>query len=584
MALSERAMALVGKGFRERMDEFAGETFGVVKAATVARACTELQQSLLADPGTLVALQADLWRDTLTLWQGFLEQQGKSGLQALVPQPARDRRFADPAWSEEPYWATLQQGYRLFSDWLLRVVEAGEVEPATRRRLRFYARQLVNASAPTNFWLTNPEALRRAAETGGVSLVEGLRRFVEDLERGHGQLRMRQTDENAFRLGENVAITPGKVIFKNALMELLHYAPTRAEVRRRPLLIVPPWINKYYILDLQPENSFIAFALAEGFDVFLISWANPDHALAKTRFEDYLRDGPLAALDAIEQAIGERQVNVLGFCIGGILTATALAHLAGQDEQRVLSATFLATLFDFTDVGEIGVFIDHELVAALEEQSGTTGFLPGRYLSDMFSMLRENDLIWSFFVRSYLLGKPPPAFDLLYWNSDTTRLPAAMLSDYLRKFYLDNAFARPGHFQALGTPIDTRRIAMPVYALATVDDHIAPWRSCFPVVRQIGGPVRFVLGNSGHIAGIVNPPTKSKYGYRTNDGQAEDAETWLESSTQHTGSWWPDWADWLHQHSGEWVNPRVPGAGGLAPLADAPGSYVRVRHDDDEQR
>ena len=574
--LGERAAALTGQAFARRLEALAGARFGAVNASSVARAFAELQLCLLQNPRHLAWAQARLWRDGLALAQRMLDQ----GAGAPPPPRPSDRRFADPAWSDEPAFAHLQQSYLLFTRWVADLVEAQGLDTATRRRARFYARQITSAFAPTNFALTNPEALKRAAETEGRSVVDGLRRFVHDLERGDGRLKITRTPEDAFRVGETVAATPGKVVFRNDLIELLHYAPRGERVRKRPLLVVPPWINKYYVLDLQPNNSFVGFALAQGFDVFLISWVNPGVELTDKRFGDYVREGPLAAVEAIERATGESHVNVLGFCIGGVLTASAIAHLAAKDRQRFHSATFLATLFDFTEVGDMAVFIDAEQVTAIEAHTKDSGFLESHHLAEMFAMLRENDLIWSFFVRSYLLGREPPAFDLLFWNDDATRLPAAMLSDYLRGFYLGNAFARPGTLEILDTPLDARRIDIPVYALATVDDHITPWPSCHAATRVLGGPVRFVLGGSGHIAGVVNPPTRQKYGYWTRDEVMTDPDRWLEGATHVQGSWWSDWASWLHARSGDWVPARTPGGGGLPALGDAPGTYVRVKAED----
>ncbi len=577
--LGARTTAFLGRRFLRRLDELAGQTFAVAPPDEINRSFAEFRLGLVADPRRVAEAQAELWRDSFALWRNVLEGRREGRLQPLFATPPNDRRFKDKAWREEPGWTYLQQSYFLMSNWLNRLVDDAGLDADTHRRVKFYTRQYLSAMAPSNFALTNPEALRRARETDGRSLVDGLAHFLDDLERGDGYLRVRRTDEAAFTLGDNIAASPGKVVFRNELMELIQYAPATTTVHRRPLLLVPPWINKYYILDLQDHNSFVKYAVDQGFTVFLISWINPPAELADHRFEDYLRAGPLAALDAIEAATGERELNVLGFCIGGILTATLLSHLAAAGDQRVTSATFLATLFDFTDVGDIGVFVDERQVAALERHTAATGFLEGRHMADMFSMLKENDLLWSFFVDNYLLGKAPEPFDLLYWNGDATRLPAAMLSDYLRGFYLDNAPARPRTLDILGHPFDTRDVAVPTYALATKDDHIAPWASCWPVTRQLRGPVRFVLGGSGHIAGVINPPARAKYGYWTRDDAGDDAEDWFEGATGHAGSWWPDWAGWLAERAGEPVPARDPAAGGLAPLDDAPGRYVRMRAD-----
>jgi polyhydroxyalkanoate synthase len=360
-------------------------------------------------------------------------------------------------------------------------------------------------------------------------------------------------------------------------MQLLQYAPGTEQVHKRPLLIVPPWINKFYILDLQPKNSFIKWCVDQGHTTFVVSWVNPRADLAHKDFEDYMLEGPLAALDAIGQATGEREINILGFCIGGILTASMLAYLEAKGEKRIRSATFLATLFDFKEVGEASVFIDEEQLAHMAKHIAEKGYLEGHYMADMFSMMRENDLIWSFVVNNYLLGREPPPFDLLYWNSDSTRLPATMLLFYLRKFYQENLLMQRGGLSLAGVPIDLSMVTTPTYIVATKEDHIAPWRSCYPGTRAFDGPTRFVLGASGHIAGIVNPPAANKYAYWTNAKLPEDADVWLEGATQNAGSWWSDWGRWLARHGGKKVPARRPGDGKLEPLEDAPGSYVKVR-------
>jgi polyhydroxyalkanoate synthase len=385
------------------------------------------------------------------------------------------------------------------------------------------------------------------------------------------------TDPEAFEVGKNVATTPGKVVYQNDLIQLIQYAPSTAEVYKRPLLIVPPWINKFYVLDLQPKNSLIKWCVDQGLTVFVISWVNPRKELADKDFEDYMLDGPLAALDAIEQATGEREANVLGFCIGGILISTTLAWLAAKGDHRVKAATFLASLFDFKEVGEVCVFIDEHQVARIESHVAEKGYLEGHHMADMFNLMRENDLIWSFVVNNYLMGREPPPFDLLYWNADSTRLPATMLVSYLRNMYRQNLLMKPGGLILGGTPIDLRTVRAPTYFLATRDDHIAPWRSCYPGTQAFKGPKRFVLGASGHIAGIVNPPAASKYGYWTNAKLPQDPDAWLTGAEQHAGSWWPDWIAWLSRRSGKKVPARQPGDGKLTPLEDAPGSYVKVR-------
>jgi polyhydroxyalkanoate synthase subunit PhaC len=557
----------------------AKDGFSIVDPASVGHAFVELTARLMAEPDKLLKAQAELWQANLALWQAAMQRppgEGKEEPAAEVRQ--RDRRFMDPAWTKEPIFDLVRQSYLLSADWLRRLVrDVDGLEPDDRRKVEFYTRQFISAMAPSNFVLTNPAVLHKTRETRGRNLIEGLRRLLDDLERGKGRVQISMTDQDAFEVGRNVATTPGKVIFQNDLMQLIQYAPGTAEVCKRPLLIVPPWINKFYVLDLQPKNSLIKWCVDQGLTVFVISWVNPRKGLAHKDFQDYMVDGPLAALDAIEQATGERDASVLGFCIGGILVSTTLAWLAARGNERIKSATFLASLFDFEEVGEVCVFIDEHQVARIENHVAEKGYLEGHHMADMFNLMRENDLIWSFVVNNYLMGREPPPFDLLYWNADSTRLPATMLVSYLRTMYRQNLLMEPGGITLAGTPIDLRKVRTPTYFLATKDDHIAPWRSCYPGTQAFKGPKRFVLGASGHIAGIVNPPAANKYGYWTNTKLPRDPQAWLAGAGQHAGSWWPDWMAWLARHSGRKVPARQPGDGRLPPLEDAPGSYVKVR-------
>jgi polyhydroxyalkanoate synthase len=450
----------------------------------------------------------------------------------------------------------------------------------TARKVAFYTRQYIDALSPSNFLLTNPEALRETVASGGQNLVRGLNNLLEDLARGGGeQLRTRMTDERAFELGVNIATTPGKIVFQNDLFQLIQYQAAGGQVFRRPLLIIPPWINKYYILDLREKNSYVKWAVEQGHTVFVISWVNPDAKLAHKGFGDYLTEGAIAALDAIERATGERQVNAVGYCLGGTLLACALGYLAAKRDDRIASATFLASLIDFAEGGELEVFIDEQQVAALEKRMSKRGYLEGSEMAATFNMLRSNDLIWSFVINNYLMGRDPFPFDLLYWNSDSTRMPAAMHSYYLRNFYLKNLLAQPGGIRLNGVSIDLAKVRTPVYFASTQEDHIAPWRSTYAGARLFSGPVRFVLGGSGHIAGIVNPPAANKYSYWAHAKLPAAPEDWLNSATQQPGSWWPDWAGWVAQQGGGKVTARIPGKGRLKALEDAPGAYVRMRGD-----
>jgi polyhydroxyalkanoate synthase len=420
--------------------------------------------------------------------------------------------------------------------------------------------------------------MRETVASGGQNLIKGFANLLEDLTRGKGgQLKPKMTDEEAFSLGENIGVTPGKVVFQNDLMQLIQYTPSTKQVYTQPLLIIPPWINKYYILDLREKNSFVKWAVEQGHTVFIVSWVNPDARFAGKTFENYLNDGPLAALKAVERATGEREVNVIGFCLGGTLVATALGYLAAKGEKRVKSATFFATLLDFQSPGELEVFIDEPQVEALEKRMQERGYLEGSEMATTFNMLRANDLIWSFVVNNYLLGRDPFPFDLLYWNSDSTRMPAAMHSFYLRNMYLRNQLAQPGGIVLNDTPIDLSKVKIPIYFISTIEDHIAPWKSTYAGAQLFKAPVRFVLGGSGHIAGIINPPSNNKYGYWTHDRLGSDPDDWLKGATQHTGSWWTDWARWIAKQAGEKVPARLPGEGKLKALEDAPGSYVAVR-------
>ncbi|MGH6898806.1 MAG: PHA/PHB synthase family protein [Geminicoccaceae bacterium] len=575
---AERSQHIVQKFWRAQAEASSETGYSVADPQAVGRAFFELGTRLLADPGRLVEAQVRLWRDQAELWQHTLRRM--HGLEAgpLVEAERGDRRFKDEAWSEDLLFDLIRQSYLLSARWLRSLVhDVPGLSAKDQEKVDFFTRQFISAVAPSNFLLTNPAVLRKARETGGENLLDGLEHLLADLERGRGRLQISMADEEAFEVGKNVATSPGKVVFQNDLMQLIQYAPSTGQAYRRPFLIVPPWINKFYILDLQPRNSLIKWCVDQGHTTFVISWVNPRADLAHKNFEDYLLEGPLAALEAIAQATGEREASILGFCIGGILTAGALAYLAAKGDERIRSATFLAALFDFKEVGEVAVFIDDEQLARMEKHIADKGYLEGHHMADMFNMMRENDLIWSFVVNNYLMGREPPPFDLLYWNADSTRLPATMLLFYLRKVYQQNLLMQPGGLSLAGVPIDLSKVTTPTYIVATREDHIAPWRSCYPGTAAFRGPSRFVLGASGHIAGIVNPPAANKYAYWTNPRLPKDPDAWLAGATQHAGSWWPDWGRWLARRAGKKVPARQPGDGKLAPIEDAPGSYVKVR-------
>ena len=586
--VTEQSQRIV-QAFVERQASSPRE-FNPLEPAVISKAYQALWQQMLTDPRRLVEAQVSLWQDYAKLWENTARrmagEDGEDVEPAAAPEPG-DRRFKDDAWAENPLYDHIKQSYLLASKFMLSTVRETEgLDAHTAQQVDFYTRQFIDALAPTNFAMTNPEVARRTVETGGENLVQGLSNMLEDLERGQGRLRIRMTDLEKFKLGENVAVTPGKVVFENDLMQLIQYVPTTEVVRKRPLLIVPPWINKFYILDLRPKNSFIKWAVERGHTVFVISWVNPDEQLAEKSMDDYMLEGPVAALDAIEKATGESRVNAIGYCLGGTLLAATLAYLkAGRTAQTteatggrsvIESATFFTTMVDFEEPGELGVFIDEEQLSLVEESMKEKGYFDGSKMAEAFNLLRANDLIWSFVINNYLMGKDPFPFDLLYWNSDSTRMPRAMHSAYLRDMYQHNRLREPGGITLDGVPIDLTTIDVPVYVLSTREDHIAPWRSTYAATRLYRGPIRFVLAMSGHIAGVVNPPAANKYGYFT--GEIVSApDTWLEAATAHDGSWWPDWDAWVSKHDGGEAPPREPGAGALPVIEDAPGRYVKVR-------
>jgi polyhydroxyalkanoate synthase len=553
--------------------------YQVIDHRTVAATFQELARKAAANPTPIIKEQFALWADLTLLWQRTATRLLLNTPVEPVIEPAKtDKRFKNEAWVEQPLFDYMKQYYLLLSRYLQSSVRGiNGVDPHTHHKAQFYTRQFVNALSPTNFVATNPVVLNTTIETGGENLINGLRNLVEDLERGDGRLSLKMSDLAAFKFGENIANSPGKVVFQNELMQLIQYAPATPTVHRRPLLIVPPWINKFYILDLKPKNSFIKWCVDQGQTVFVISWINPGAELAHKGFSDYLLEGPLAAIDAIERATGETEVNVIGYCIGGTLMASTLAYMGATNDRRVASVTLFTALLDFSDVGDISVFIDEPQLELADQHMNRLGYLEGRHMSEAFNLMRENDLIWFFVVNNYLLGRDPAAFDLLYWNSDATRMPAKMQSYYLRNMYHRNVLKNAGGITLANVPIDLRKIDVPVYFLSTREDHIAPWRSTYAGTQLVSGPVRFVLGASGHIAGVINPPSANKYGYWTSEALPADPETWLNGAAFHQGSWWSDWEKWIAGHGGGKVPSRQPGSGKLAAIEDAPGSYVRVR-------
>ncbi|MBB3230430.1 class I poly(R)-hydroxyalkanoic acid synthase [Halomonas stenophila] len=539
-------------------------------------------ESLMQDPSLLWQTQARLLEDQYQLWQNGLKAMAGESVAPLVTPAKGDRRFRDEAWTNDPYYLAIMQQYLLFSRLVEDLIDRLQGLTADQKRnLAFYARQLVNAMSPTNFVTTNPEVMRRTIETKGENLVEGLARLRRDLANSAEGLNVTMTDRSAFAVGENIAVTPGSVVFENELMQLIQYAPSTEQVYKTPLLVVPPWINKYYILDLREDNSQVKWLVDQGHSVFLISWRNPGPEQRDLTWADYMQLGPIAAMEAIEQATGEKSVNLLSYCIGGTLAGSTLAYLTSTRRGRkVKSATFMTSLLDFRDPGELGVFLSEPVLKGIEAKLEQDGYLDGRVMAYSFNLLRENDLFWSFYINNYLKGELPAPFDLLYWNTDGTNLPAGTHGWYLRHMYLENRLVEPGGIELDGVKIDLRKISTPSYFISTRDDHIAKWNSTYYGALLPKGPVKFVLGGSGHIAGIVNPPHKNKYGFWTNDELPATPEQWLEGAEGHEGSWWPHWQAWMtdngYADAEKMVPARQPGDGELDILEPAPGRYVRM--------
>jgi polyhydroxyalkanoate synthase len=532
-----------------------------------------------ADPQRTVEMQARIGKGYLDLIARASRRLAGEPTDPVAKPDPRDKRFSDPEWTSNQYFDFLKQAYLVTADWAKHLVDdANQLDPAVRQKADFYMRQIVNAVSPSNFIFTNPELMRATLNSNAENLVRGVHMLAEDIEAGGGELKIRQSDPSQFEVGGNLAITPGKVIHQNPLMQLIQYAPSTERVLKRPLLIVPPWINKFYVLDLTPEKSYIKWCVDQGMTVFVISWVNPDEHLAGKDFADYMREGPLEALDVIAQITGEDKVNAVGYCVGGTLLAITLAYMAAKDDHRIASATFLTTQVDFTYAGDLKVFAaSEEQVAAVERQMAERGYLEGSKMATAFNLLRSNDLVWPYVVNNYLKGETPFPFDLLYWNSDATRMPAANHSFYLRNCYLDNNITK-AKLTIDHVKIDLRHIEIPIYTLATREDHIAPAKSVYVGSSFFGGPMRFVLSGSGHIAGVVNPPAKGKYQYWTGDTpRGQDIESWLHSATEHPGSWWTDWIAWIRAQDATETKARQPGGGRFAPIEDAPGSYVNVR-------
>ena len=577
-----RNMLTVGMKSQQLLLDFAARLAKRDKAApldplNISGAMMTLVKAMSGDREAVTAAQTQWWNNFATLWETTARRMLGGEAPSVVEPAPGDRRFRAEAWQQNEIFDFIKQSYLLTANAMQDMVgKLHGLDEAERQRVGFYTRQFADAFAPTNFPLTNPDVLKATLASNGENLVKGLDNLLADIERGHGELSIRQSADG-FVIGENVATAPGKVVFRNDVMELLQYSPATDEVYQRPLLIFPPWINKYYIIDLRPENSFVRWLVSQGYTVFLVSWVNPGAEMAEAGFEEYMKGGIFAALDAVEQATGVRDPNCVGYCIGGTLLAATLAYMAAKKDDRVHSATFWAAQTDFSEAGELSVFVDEAQLEALKAKMDSEGgVLPGSKMAGAFNMLRANDLIWSFVINNYMLGKQPMPFDLLYWNSDTTRMPEKLHLSYLRSCYKENALAL-GKMTLDGVKLDLSKVKVPVYFQSAKEDHIAPAVSVFKGAKLFGGPARFILAGSGHIAGVINPPAAKKYQYWTNEKKAADLDAWRAGAKETAGSWWPDWDKWLSKLSGEKIPSRTPGDGKLKVLGDAPGTYVKVK-------
>lgn len=581
-----KAMVRIGEHSQKLMREFLerqneNKTHAAqVELSNISAAFLDLTQAMMQNPDKLIEASINLWQDYMKLWSATaIRFMGGEHVEPVITPAQNDRRFQGTAWSQSTVFDFIKQSYLLSSRWLQQTVkETKGLDDKTAMKVDFYTRQFVDAISPSNFLMTNPEVLQRTVETGGENLIKGFENLLNDLERGKGELKIAMTDEKAFEVGKNLATTKGKVIFQNDMMQLIQYAPLTENVYATPLLIIPPWINKFYILDLGEKKSYVKYLLEQGHSVFMISWVNPDEHLANKSFEDYMVEGPMAAMKEIAKITSEANINIVGYCLGGTLLACMLAYLTQHPDEKaalptVACATYLVTMLDFTDAGELSIFIDDEQLGAMEERMQAQGYLDANAMATTFNMLRANDLIWSFVVNNYLMGKEPFPFDLLYWNSDSTRMPASMHSFYLREMYQQNKLIK-GQMKLKDTIIDLTQIETPAFFLSTRDDHISPWKSTYAGALRMKGPVRFTLSASGHIAGVVNPQAARKYNYWTNPRLPKSPDTWMGATVRHEGSWWAEWVSWLNHYAGTQIPARqLPEHA----IEDAPGSYVRVK-------
>ena len=554
-------------------EAFSEATEAFVKSL-LGKGAPDLLPSVQIDPAKLAALQAGCLQQHAALWHSMLKRQAGGDAEPVARPEPGDRRFSSPEWQRNPWFDYLRQSYLINSRFLSEWVEALNAEPRAKERLRFVTRQVADAMSPANFVATNPEALKLAMETQGESLAKGVRQLVEDVQKG----RISHTDEGAFEVGKNLAVTEGAVVFENELIQLIQYKPLTAKVLARPLVMIPPSINKYYILDLRAENSFVRYALEQGHMVFMVSWRNITEEVGHFTWDDYVEKGALKAFEVARAIAGTEEVNALGFCVGGTILGTALAVLAANGDQHVKSVTFLASMLDFSDTGDIRVFIDERSIAAREAEIGRGGVMSGRDIAMAFTALRANDLVWSYVVSGYLKGQRPEALDLLFWNADGTNLPGPMYCWYVRNTYLENRLREPGGTSVLGVPVDLGKVTVPAYVLATREDHIVPWRTAYQTTQLLHGESRFVLGASGHVAGVINPPSKNKRSHWVGGKPTASAEDWLAAATEKPGSWWTDWSRWLEAFGGESVPaPSRLGNAEFNPIEPAPGRYVRQR-------
>ncbi len=541
----------------------------------------ELTKYYAAHPEKLVEKQMSLWQDYMTLWQNTSRKMmGEDNIKPIIEPAANDKRFKDSDWQENQIFDFIKQSYLLTARYVADAADETTHKPGHEKdKMNFFTRQFIEAMSPTNFAISNPEVIRATVESKGQNLVKGMENFLRDYDQDTGKFTISMTDNEKFEPGRNVAATAGKVIYRNELIELIQYTPTTKKQYKKPLLIIPPWINKFYILDLRPENSLVKWLTDKGYSVFIISWRNPDASLSHLGLDDYMKLGTLSAIDVVKKATGEAQINTVGYCIGGTLLSCTLAHLAAKKKlDQIGCSTFLVTQVDFSEAGELTIFVDDKQMADMEQNMEKYGFLDGKTMSNTFNMLRSNDLIWSFVINNYMIGKDPFPFDLLYWNGDNTRLTRACHSQYLHEMYMNNNLVKPGAITLAGTPLDLTKIDIPTYIQAGHTDHICPWKSVYKDTWHFSGPKRFMLAGSGHIAGVVNPPSAKKYNHWLNDELPHDPEEWLEGAMSKAGSWWDDWHSWLSKKSGPKVAARIPGDGPVKSIGDAPGSYVKTRY------